>query len=294
MKVLFKNTTYFLNEIKTIFKLNLLSNIFSIISLAFIFLMLSMVISGSWTTKYMINSIEDEAEISVYYNENLNSQEILDIQEKIKNIEGVKDVISVNEEEAKDKMIEILGKESKIISLFEHNPFSPYIEVKIDLENIDSMVRNIENIKGVELVRDNKEILDRLINISNLVNIVGLFIITAVSIATLVITSHIIRQGIYNNKEEINTLRLLGAPEVFITLPFVLEGILMSVVAGLLSIGMIGVVINYLYSHVTGVLPFIILPPFNEMIFNIGIFAIILSMLLGLLGSLFGLKATRQ
>ena len=66
MRVLFKNTTYFLNEIKTIFKLNLLSNIFSIISLAFIFLMLSMVISGSWTTKYMINSIEDEAEISVY------------------------------------------------------------------------------------------------------------------------------------------------------------------------------------------------------------------------------------
>lgn len=294
MKVLFKNTTYFLREIKTIFKLNLLSNIFSIISLAFIFFMLSMVISGSWATKYMVNSIEDEAEVSVYYKEDLSSQQISEIQESIKGIEGVKDIVSLNEDEAKDKMTTILGRESKIIALFEHNPFSPYIEVKIDLDDIDSMVSNIEDIKGVELVRDNKEILDRLVKISNLVNIIGLFIITAVSIATLVITSHIIRQGIYNNKEEINTLRLLGAHEFFITLPFLLEGILMSVAAGLLSIGMIGTVINYLYSHITGVLPFVILPPFNEMILNIGIFAIILSFILGLLGSLFGLKATRH
>jgi cell division transport system permease protein len=242
----------------------------------------------------MIKSIEDEAEISVYYEEGSSQQEVLNIQEEIRDIDGVKEILSVNEEEAKNKMNKILGKESRIISLFEHNPFSPYIEVKIDLESVDSIINEIEHINGVELVRDNKEILDKLISISSLVNIVGLFIVVAVSIATVVITSHIIQQGIYNNKEEIITLRLLGAPEFFITLPFILEGILMSILSGLLSIGMVRFLTGYLYSHVNGVLPFIVLPPFNKIIFGIGIFSLVSSFALGLLGSLFGLKSTKS
>lgn len=294
MRVLFKNTSYFLNEIKTIFKLNLLSNIFSIISLAFIFFMLSIVISGSSVAKYMIKSIENEAEISVYYGEDSTQQEVSNIEENIRNIDGVKDILSINKEEAKDKMINIMGKESRIIGLFEDNPFNPYIEVKIDLGNIDSIVKEIEHIEEVELVRDNKEILDRLVNISNLVNIVGLLVVAAVSVATIVTTSHIIQQGIYNNKEEIITLRLLGAPESFITLPFILDGVLMSVLSGLLSIGMIGFLINYLYSRVNGILPFIVLPPFNEMLLSIGVFSLVSSFALGLMGSLLGLKATKS
>lgn len=291
MKAIVRNTGYFIREIKTIIKLDFLSNIFSTISLGFIFFILSIIIAGGWVTNYMIEAIENEAEISVYYGEGALLSEI---SNKIKNINGVKEVVEVSASEAKEDMTKIMGEESRILELFEHNPFSPYIEVKIDLEHMDSIADEVKRIDGVELVRDNKDILDRLKGISNLANILGALLIIAVSVATLVITSHIIRQGIYINKEQINTLRLLGAPQGFINLPFVLEGIIMTILAGLLSSGLVYGVIAYLSSNIVLSLPFLILPDTNEMLIGIGAINIILSIFLGLTGSIFGLKSTKE
>ena len=67
MKTIVRNTGYFFKEIKTMIKLDFFSNLFSIISLGFIFFILSLIIAGGWGTNYMIEAIEDEAEISVYY-----------------------------------------------------------------------------------------------------------------------------------------------------------------------------------------------------------------------------------
>lgn len=294
MKVLFKNTGYFLKEIFTIIKIDLLSNIFSIFSLSFIFFMLSLIISGGWISTYMISAIENEAEISVYYKESETKSDVAEIIAKIAKIEGVKSVIAIDGEEAQEQMLQILGKESRIIQLFDHNPFSPYIEVKIELTNMEIVTRDIAGIDGVDFVRDNKEVLDKLVSISNLANILGILIITAVSIVTLVTTSHIIRQGIYNNREQINTLRLLGAPEYFITLPFILEGLFMTIIAGLLSLIMVTAMDKYIYSQVSGSLPFLILPPLNELILGIGLFSLVLSVVLGFVGSMLGLNATRK
>lgn len=56
-------------------------------------------------------------------------------------------------------MVATLGEDSKIIDLFEYNPFSPYIEVNIELEKLSEIARDIGNIKDVTYIRDNKEIL---------------------------------------------------------------------------------------------------------------------------------------
>lgn len=291
MKVLFRNIGYFTREIKTIIKLDLISNIFSIISLAFIFFLLSLILSGGWITNNMIAAIEKQAEISVYY---MDGADDLAIADEIKDIEGVLEVAAIDEVEAKNRMTEIMGEESRIIELFDHNPFSPYIEVKINLDNLDTVADEVKSIEGIEVVRDNRDILEKLKGISNLVNILGLLVIFAVSVATLVITSHIIRQGIYVNREQINTLRLLGAPESFITLPFILEGLLMTFLAGIFSVGMVYLVIKYIYSKITSFMPFLVVPDVGEMILGIGVTSIILSLVLGLMGSFFGIKSTKE
>lgn len=291
MKVIARNTGYFFKEIKTIVKLDLLSNIFSIISLSFIFFLLSLIFSGGWIINDLIKAIENEAEISVYYSEDVN---VTDIENRIKKVVGVKEVNYIDEAEAKSEMTEIMGEESKILELFDHNPFDPYIEVKIDLRYVENISEEVESINGVELVRDNKDILDKLKDISSLITILGLILIIAVSVSTLVITSHIIRQGINSNKEQIYTLRLLGAPESFITLPFILEGLFMTILAGIISLGMIFVVVKYIYTKIMAFLPFLTLPNIMQMMNKIGVIDILLALILGLLGSYFGIKSTKK
>src|SRR5690554_5838887 len=130
MKGLTKNIDYFFREIKTIVKLDLLSNLFSLLSLGFIFFLVSLIFAGGYITDSMIRDIENQAEISVYYEAEANK---IAIGNQIEKIAGVKEVIYINKEEAKMNMTEILGEESRILDLFDHNPFDPYIEIRIDL-----------------------------------------------------------------------------------------------------------------------------------------------------------------
>lgn len=73
MKNAIYNIGYFLKEAKTLFKIDLMSNILSILSIGLIFFILSLVISGWDIMTFMIETIEREGEINVYYEEDLDS-----------------------------------------------------------------------------------------------------------------------------------------------------------------------------------------------------------------------------
>lgn len=294
MKNIFKNLGYFLKETVTILKLNFLSNIFSVLSMGFIFLMLFMVVSGVWVSSRMIELIEEEAEINVYFDESFDDVKVNYILSEIEAINGVREAAIIDKEKAYNRMVEIMGKDAGILNFFNHNPFSAFIEVKIDLEKMDLIVEQIEKLNDVEHIRDNQSVLSRLRSISNIIRVLGVLIISAVGVSTLVITSHIIRQGIYNNKEQIKTLKLLGAPESFIVLPFLIEGLILTLLAGIFAITIGSFGLKYIYVQTTGPLPFIPLPPLDSLVKGNIIMTLAISIILGVIGSAFGLASANK
>lgn len=294
MKNIIYNTRYFLKEAKTIIRLNLLSNIFSVLSTGLIFFILAMVISGWWASSHVVKLIKDEAEISVYYNEEINDSGILELIKNINAIDGVQEVRSVDAIEAYNRMEEIMGKDAKVLEILDDNPFSPFIEVEINLEEIDLVLGQLQMIEDIDHVRDNRAVLDRIKSISSIVKCLGMLVVTAVGISTVVITSHIIRQGIYSNREQINTLRLLGAPEVFIMLPFLLEGILLTLGGGIFASILAVITFNNIYGQVVGQLPFIPLPSRDILVSAITVLMLLISIMLGIIGGLFGLLTARS
>jgi len=296
MKTILLNTGYFLKEVRMMIRLNLLSNCLTLISTGLIFFILSMIISGWWVSSHVVNVVQGEAEINVYLDENTvkTNNEVTKMIDSIGHIEGVRAARVVDQDEAYHRMEEILGKEASVLNNFSENPFSSFVELKIDLEEIDPVLEKLNRLTGVEHIRDNREVLDRLRNISGVLKIVGFLVVIAVGISTLVIISHIIRLGISNNKEQINTLRLLGAPESFIAFPFLLEGLLLTLGGGLLAGALAAFSINYLYAQMAGPLPFIPLPPREALVSNLVIAVLVLSAVLGIIGSLLGLASTKS
>ena len=290
MRAYFKNIGYFLKETKTIFQLNWISNIFTLLSTGLIFFILATVISSWWISNQVIEIIQEEAEINVYFNEDIENIED-EIIEQITSIEGVRAVKVVNEDEAYDRMAEVLGKEARVLEFLDDNPFSPFIEVQIYIDEMDTIIDKLNIITGIEYIRDNREVLDRVSNIANILKFIGYLVITVVTISTIVIISHIIRLGIYNNREQINTLALLGAPKFFISFPYLLEGLLLTVGGGILAVVMTTLVIKYIYARMMGPLPFIPLPPVEILISNTLILIIAASTILGIVGSLIGLAS---
>lgn len=294
MKNFFYNIGYFFKEAKTIFRVDFLSNIFSVFSIGLILFILSIIFSGWWITDQVIEVLQKEAEINVYYEENIEDEELSILLEDIGNIQGVREVNLVNQEESYIRMVEILGKESRMLELFDDNPFSAFIEVKIQIGEADNILVSLENLTNIEHIRDNKQVIDRLQNIVGILKVVGVLAITAVGISTLVVVSHIIRQGIYNNREQINTLKLLGAPEGFIGFPFLLEGLFLTLGGGIIASVLVSLTIYYGYSQMGGGIPFIPLPSREDLILGMIILVMGVSTVLGILGSVFGLSSAKS
>jgi len=294
MKNIFYNIGYFLKEVRAIIRTNLLSNIFSIFSIGLILFILAMIISGWWISNEIVEVIQEEAEINVYFNEDIDEDGSFQLVEEIKAMEGVWEARVVGEDEAYGRMEEILGEEARVLEAFNDNPFSSFIEVKIHLEKIEPVLEKLQFIKGIEYVRDNREVLERIRNIAGLLRFLGYFVIIAVGISTLVIISHIISMGIYNNREQINTLRLLGAPEIFIAFPFLLEGLLLTLGGGILASALSAFTLNHVYGQMAGPLPFIPLPPRANLVQNLVFLIVSLSGILGIAGSLFGLSSSKK
>lgn len=294
MKNYINNVGYFLRETKTAIKINWLSNIFSIFSISLIFFILTMIISAWWISNEVVHRIENEAEISVYFNENIDDSKVLGLVGKIKELNGIEEARLVSEKEAYDRMVDILGQEARVLGFFDDNPFSPFIEIRINIEQIDAILEQLNTMSEIDYIRDNKEVLDRISNISDVLKILGYLVIVAAGISTVVIISHIIRMGIYNSREQINTLRLLGAPEFFISFPYILEGILLTLGGGILAAILAIFTAQYLYLQVTGPLPFIPLPARESLIQNLLLLILPLSLILGLIGSLMGVSSAKR
>lgn len=288
------NLSYYFKEAKTIFKVDLFSNIFSILSIGFILLILTMITSGWWISNQVIIILEKEAEINIYFADGLEKKDIDKLAEKITKVDGVQQSIYIDEEESLNRMEEILGQEAKVLSYFDDNPFSPFIEVKIDISKVDIILSELYNFIEVKTIRDNRQVLDRLNEITLILKFIGMIFITAIGISTVVVISHIIRQGIYNNREMINTLKLLGAPNGFIGFPFVLEGLLLTLCGGLLAVVLSNFVIKFIYNEMLVSLPFIPLPDKQILKFNINILILVLSGGLGIIGSIFGLTSAKD
>lgn len=293
MRNLFKNTEYYLKEAKTIFKVDLFSNVLSVLSIGLIFLILTLILTGWLISDNVVEMIEKETEISIYFDESLDQKSQGDLLTKVMAVEGIRDAQIVNEDESYDRMVEILGREAEILSNFEQNPFSPFIEVKIDMESLDSILNQLEYFRDIEYIRDNRQVISKLQDIINIIEVLGLILLLAIGICTMIIISHIIRQGIYNNRDEINTLKLLGAHNGFIQLPFFLEGVFLTILGGGIAFILWILLIKIGYENIYNLLPFMPLPQGNEFIFPVTIFLTIFSFFTGIIGSSFGLKSIK-
>lgn len=276
-----KNAFYFIRESVRIFRNSKVSNLFSFFGTALILFLLAIVVCIWSISSQLTVMLREEAEISAYFKKDVeNTAELLNM---IEQIDGVRNVMLVDEAEARSRMEKILGEESGILNLFDENPFEAYFEVKIHLDRMDSVFAQISNLNGIDYVRENREVLEQIEGISKVLEVLGYIVIAAVSITTLVIISHMIRQGIYQNHEQIKTLILLGAPDNFINFPYVLLGFLLTFGGGIAATVFINILIHQGYSRLGRTLPFIPLPPKNQLVYGLSIFLLSVSAALGIL-----------
>ncbi len=284
------NTGYYFREAGTIFKLNGFSTFLSVLSLFFIFFIAMLAISGWYISDVLMSEMENESDINVYYEENMDSAALSKLKASLESVKGVRSVRAVSAEEAYDMMADMLGREADMLSVFDENPLEAFYEVNIEPLELDHVLTEIDKLPNVAFVRDNRSILEVLGNISTAVSLIGFVVVFAVAVSTPLITLYIIRSGVSAHSHQISTLRLLGAPNRHINIPFLIVGTITTLTAAVPAAALYLVAVKTFSGLIGGNMLF--LPAVDVKTFNLLLICAVLlySILAGITSSLIGVR----
>ena len=246
-----------------------------------------------------LNQIFDDwgkrIQVIVYMDEDTSSEGIKKVKEKIIKLTQTENIIYVSKERALITLKKSLHNQNGILDNLDDNPLPASFEIQLkeEYKNLQSVKAFVAMVKGIDGVNDaeyGQEWLEKFSAFISMVKLVGVSIGCFLLLATIIIISNTIKLTIYSRREEIEIMKLVGATNFFIQIPFFLEGFIQGFSASLLSLGILYISYKILiskiiidYSLYLGYLDLIFLP--QKLVIEL----ILLGIFLGLFGCAFSM-----
>lgn len=235
----------------------------SILTLSLFIVSLSFLIG--MTTSLILENMRSKVSVSVSFNPDVTEERILEIKNEISKY--TKEVTSV-EYVSRDKALETFLAESgndpiiaQAIKEIGENPLLASLVIKaVRPEDYPLIVSQIEgstfqnDVSRINYAK-NKKIFERLDHINQTTKKAGLILGFIFIFVAILITFNTIRITIYSHRQEFEIMRLVGASNIYVRMPFVFEGALYGLVAAVLTTGFLFGMAYYFSPFTAGALP---------------------------------------
>ena len=221
---------------------------------------------------YMLKEIESEQGMQVYINKDATEEQIKTLESQIQSIQYVAKTEYVSKEEAYKIVKERYLEYERVLEGYseENNPFkASYVVTLTDLSKSDEVKAEIEKLENVSNIEMRDRTINALVSIANGIRWVSLVILILLIVISIFIIANTIKLTVHARRKEISIMKYVGATNGFIRWPFVIEGILIGVIAAMISILILGGAYNLLTSKlmessITTMINLTVLP-FSEM-----------------------------
>ncbi|MGI5958614.1 MAG: permease-like cell division protein FtsX [Massiliimalia sp.] len=222
------------------------------------------------------------------------------VRAEIEALPNVSGVTYISKEEGLESMKEQMGDYAALFDDLENdNPLNDTFTIKVkDLTKLEETCLQVQEIDGIQSVNAANDVADTLTFIRKIVNTAGGAIILALVIVSLVIIVNTIRATIFTRRKEINIMKYVGATNSFIRLPFIVEGIILGLIAAGIAYLIIWGGYSYLVqSFEQGMVPSFIgaafkhIIPFSDIAVNLALFFGISSVGIGVVGSMISIRS---
>ena len=185
----------------------------------------------------LASSLESQVQISVYLADGLSESARKDIASDIEALQGIEEIRYVPKEEAKERLAKRLGDQKYLLdALGEKNPLPDSFEVVLESPAlVETAAAAITRMEGVEQAKYGQDVIEHLFAITRLIRIFGLALMVLLAGATLFIISNTIRLTVFARRKEVAIMKYVGATDWFIRWPFLLEGMVLGFVGGVLA-----------------------------------------------------------
>ncbi len=203
----------------------------------------------------ILSDIQDKIDISVYFKIDAPEDNILNIQKSLESLPEVKAVEYIS----KDKALETFKSQhqadqtvSQALDELNVNPLSASLNIKArELKDYSAIAAYLERDAFKSFIdkvsyTQNVVVIERLKKIKNTVEQGGLILIVFISLVAALIIFNTIRLAIYSNREELGIMRFVGASNFFIRGPYLVEGLIYGLIAGILGVFITSVLVYYI------------------------------------------------
>ena len=198
----------------------------------------------------MVDELNRSSEVMVYIDENLSLSEARSIETRINLVNNVhKATFKSREEALKDFIADHDGDES-FNGVTAEDLRHRVVVVLEDNSTMKTTVDQISQIKGVAKISAPYELAEGFSTVQNVLLIVSAFVILGLSLVSLVIISNTVKISVYDRRDEIAIMKMVGATNGFIRLPFVVEGLTLGVVGAGIAFGLEWLLYNILVTRV--------------------------------------------
>lgn len=205
-----------------------------------------------------MKSIEDSNSVQVYLKDELSTLQGLQVGEEIKKLDNVAACEFIPKDEAIQRYIDMLDGDGDILNGLtgQDNPLPNAYRVSFnDLSIYKETAEEISKIDGVYKINDYSDIARKLTTMDRFILYGGIIAVTVLAIVSLLIISNTIRVTMHSRKLEISIMKSVGATNMFIRIPFLVEGVVLGLLSGGISCGLLLAAYHGAAQAVTGVLP---------------------------------------
>lgn len=182
-------------------------------------------------------SIKSEMNIVAYLKHSATEEEIQNVESELNNLNNIKNIIYVSKEEQKKQMSEYSDTFETILNYLDENPLlDSYIIYVKDVTKFTETAETIKTIPNIETVQYGDGIVDEIVESFNIIEKVTIGIVIALILVTSFLIGNTIKLTIYSRKSEIEIMRLVGASNTTIKLPFIFEGFILGIIGSIIPI----------------------------------------------------------
>ncbi|MCM1498558.1 MAG: permease-like cell division protein FtsX [Clostridium sp.] len=243
-----------------------------------------------------IRNVEESLTVSVFFEEGSSEDQIQNIGNELKKIENIDTINYISADKAWNKYIEDVygGDREYVNSVFgEDNPLENSSSYEMTLKDISlqqETVEQLEQISGIRKVYSSDDTAKSLDSVSRLVGYMSAGVIIILLLVSLFLISNTITIGISVRKEEIAIMKLIGAKDLFVRAPFLVEGVMIGLIGSIIPLGIVYFAYNgmtqYLTEQFSIIANLIQFVPIGEVFRGMAPISILLGVGIGFFGSL--------
>ncbi len=240
----------------------------------------------------LIHNLEQENEVVAFVEENLSDEEARGLEASISGIENIASVEYVTKETAMDNFMK--DYDSVLMEGIDSSVFrNRYV---VHLNDISKMLETrdaLAAIPGIAKVNAHIDYANGFITVRNIVTVISLVLVAVLVLVSFFIMSNTIKLATYSRQDEIAIMRMVGATNGFIRLPFVVEGLVLGILGALIAFfaewGLYELVTGKVMETIAGT--FVKVVPFSELALPVLLIFLAIGVVIGGVG---GVNAIRN